>query len=256
MFREFTSNARTMGSPVTVAIVILLAGSFLVGWLSEGRWMGSELAFFPVDVAVRPWTLVSYPLGNIGNFLGVLFSCLWLWGIGGTVERDIGSRAFAIFWLAMSALGALFFWVGYIVLGEQAGLFGPYVPIAATTVVWGTRYPELQVMLMFVLCIKAKYVAWISVGLVFFGSYSPRLALFAIAPLAIAYLYASNKIPGLAYGRSTSGGSGGGVKAGRGRMVSKQYLDDVKKREKERDERERLRRLFENSLDDKPDDDR
>lgn len=254
IFRDFAQSARRSGCPVTIALVVALAISFLLAWTSQGRIFGADLAFAPMEMLARPWTLVTYPFGSIGNFLGVLFACWWLWGIGGGVERDIGSMAMGLFWLCMTLLGGLFFWLGYVIIGEAAWLFGPYVPIAAVTVVWGTRNPDAQLLFMFVIPITGKWIAWISAGLVFFGSYNPRLALFAVLPLGAAYLYAANLIPGLVYGRAGRGTSS--TRATGPRWMSDEYVEKAKKREKEREEKERLRRLFENSLRDEKEEDR
>jgi membrane associated rhomboid family serine protease len=252
LFRDFRSGAARHGAPVTVALVVVLATSFLLSWMSQGRFFGVDFAFFPTTAWERPWTFVSYAFGSIGNFIGVLIACLWLWGIGGMVERELGSRTFAKFWLLMTALGALSYYIGFLILRSPEPLFGPYVPLAATTVVWGTRNPTLEVLFLFVLRVQARWIAWISAGLVFFGTMSPAMGVFAIAPLVLAHFYAANKLPFLAYGRS-------GPRAQTSKepvWMTDKYLDEVKKREKEREERERLRKLFENSISDEPKDDR
>lgn len=244
IFREFQAGARRHGAPVTVAVVAILAASFLTSWMSQGRLLGEGMVFFPSNALEQPWTFVSYAFGSAGNFIGVLFACLWLWGVGGMVERDIGSAGFAAFWLIMTLLGSLAYYAGYLLLGGPEPLFGPYVPLAATTVAWGTRYPHVQVLFMFVVRIEARWIAWISAGIVFFGTMNPRLAIFAISPLILAHLFAANKLP-IRYGRSAPS-SGGAPKAPR--WASDKYVADVKAREKEREERERLRKLFESSV--------
>lgn len=253
MMRDLRSWARSQSTPATLVLVGLLAASFLASWFSQGKLLGPDLAFYPNDWLNRAWTLVSYPFGSQGNFFGVLFSCWWLWGIGGSIEREIGSARMAEFWLATSAIGALSFLLGFLLIGEASVLFGPYIPLSAVTVAWGTRNPNAQLLFMFVIPITGKWLAWISAGLVFFGTNNPKMALFAVVPLALAYLYASDRLPGLSYG---GGRSSRRPTDGRGKFVSKQYLDDVKKREKEREERDRLRRLFENSLQNDQDPDR
>ena len=77
------------------------------------------------------------------------------------------------------------------------------------------------------------------------------MAPFAAAPLALAYFYAANKLPFLQYG-STPSGIRGENPAGTRRVYKKEYYDEVKRREKDRAEKERLRKLFEQSaFDDK-----
>jgi hypothetical protein len=78
------------------------------------------------------------------------------------------------------------------------------------------------------------------------------LALFAVVPLGIAYLYAADKIPFLPWGSAR--------RASRG-LVTRiktdyQTIDKAFDRQKEREERERLRKLFEASLIEDPEDKR
>lgn len=254
ILRDFQGSARAHGAPVTVALVVLLALSFLVGWIAPGLRFQENLAFLTADAAQRPWTLATYPFAaSMGDLLSLVFTCLWLWGIGGHVERDIGPSRFLTVWIAFTILCALGLWIGSAVLGTPAFITGAWNPIAAITVIWGVRNAGAQIMLMFVLPITGKWMAWLSAGLVFFGTRPPQLAPFAAVPLFLAYLYAAQKLafaPYYAVPRSRARGENA---AGTRRVFPKGYYDDVKRREQAREEKERLRRLFERSMVDDPD---
>jgi membrane associated rhomboid family serine protease len=252
IFRDFSSSAGRHGAPVTVALVVALIAAFLLIWMRVGVDLLAQLAFSSLDAGSKPWTLVTYPyVTDVRSFIGLVFLCLWIWGIGGSVERELGSGKYLGIWVLFSALCALGLWLGALLLGTPTFMSGAWTPVAAITVIWGTRNSTAQVMLMFVLPINGKWLAWLSVGLVFFGTEPPQMAPFAAAPLALAYLFAANKLAFLAYGRggigrpnTTATGPGGR------RIYKKEYYDDVKRREQARQEKERLRKLFEQSVHD------
>ena len=80
-----------------------------------------------------------------------------------------------------------------------------------------------------------------------YGAQNPPAAIAMLLPLGLAWLFASDRLP-IGY---RSGSGGGGSRRQRFTVVrgAKEYDDgyfeDVKAREIEREERERLRKLFE-----------
>jgi membrane associated rhomboid family serine protease len=245
LLRDFGSAARSSGSPVTAALVALIVTGFLLGWFGVLDGSRTNLAFNPASLFQAPWTLLTYPFTFLGPswLISVLFACMWLWGIGGSIERTEGPSRFLGIWIAFSVLCGVGLWIGHLITGMASLLFSPWTPLAALTVIWGTRNADAQVTFMFVLPLTGKWLAWLAAGLVFFGTQPPHLAPFAAAPLVLAYLYAAKKLPGgnpFARRRTYVRGAGG---------YSSEYFDHVKERERQRAERERLKRLFESSLD-------
>lgn len=240
---------------MTVGLVVLLVAAFLVGWVSPGLQHQANLGFFTVDAAQKPWTLVTYPFSAGANdLLSLVFACLWLWGIGGQVERDMRSKRYLGAWLVFSILCAAGVWAGSAILGTHAMLFGAWNPIAAITVIWGVRNPGATIQIFFVLPITGKWLAWLSAGLVFFGTRPPELAPFGAAALAFAYLFAADRLPFAGYFGARRGMTRGENAAGTRKVYRPEYYDEVKRREQVRKEKERLRRLFEKSMIDDPDD--
>ncbi|OGR29771.1 MAG: hypothetical protein A2139_03705 [Desulfobacca sp. RBG_16_60_12] len=246
LLRDFHAARARNNAPVTTAIVVLMVAGFLGCWLDTSFRVLNALLFHTSEVWSQPWGLVTYPFAENG-IVSLLFACLWLWGVGGVVEREEGALRFGAFWVAMSALCAVGLWVGSLVTGVDALFISAWTPIAAVTVVWGTRNPETLVQLMLVLPIKGKWMAWLSVVLVFFGTrnlalgYAPQLAPFAAAPLVLAWMFATKKL--LATESSATGGKSRFVR-GAG-FYSREYFDEVKRRERQREEKERLKKLFE-----------
>lgn len=241
------SGLARLRQPATTALVGAIVLSYVLAYAQVLDW--SALAFFPERLWQTPWTALTYPFSIPPSAVfTVLFASLWLWGIGGDIERRDGPLRMGGLWLGFSALCALSVWVGHLIVGGAGAMASPWNSIAAFTVIWGTRNATAQVTLMFVLPISGKWLAWLSAGLVFFSMpQAPQLAPFAAAPLILAYLYAANRLP--------SWGATGPKKAstGRGKVYGEPYFEEVKRREKEREERERLKKLFESSLDDDAD---
>jgi len=100
-----------------------------------------------------------------------------------------------------------------------------------------------------VIPITGKWIAIIDSALVLFvvGDGNPVAGIFALFPLGLAWAYAANRLPGLTFDKSPSKHSRA-AKATERRDQS--YYDDVFRRAKEREEQERLRKLFESSLED------
>lgn len=256
--RDLQSSARQGGMPVTAAIVGTAAAAFLLSWLSGSMAFGN-FAFDPRLLGSQPWSLLTYPFAfppDGGNFIGVVFVCWWLWGIGGQVERELRAITYGLFFAAMTVLPALFLLIGSSMLDIDHVLAGLYLPVAGVTVAWATRNPELKVLMMMVIPIQAKWIGWLTAGAVLFGygTGNPLVGVLACIHLVLAWLYAANKVPALGW---ASGPSSFGSKKGKAwtpREKDDKYLSEVKDRELDRQERERLRRLFEGSLKDDPED--
>lgn len=236
-----------MAAPVTIAIIGLIVAG-LIGSLVAPTILSNRLSFRLDGLATHPWAALSYPFDSGGNVLTPVFAGMWLWWFGASVERDLGSARFAAFWVLVTALSAGAVGLGWIVGSTRGVLLGPWLPIASVTVAWGTRYPEVPVGLMFVVSLAGKWVALLAGVLVLFGygGGAPIVGVFAVLPLVGCYYFAADKIGFLPFRRAA--GPRASWKAHERRDSG--YFADVRKREKERDERERLRKLFESSLDD------
>lgn len=252
MFRDFGSAAKANSAPVTVAIVVASVACFVFNWMTHGQ-LTAVLAFFPAFAVSRPWGFVTYPLAILDP-LSALFLCLWIWGIGGMVERELGSIKYLAVYLIFTFLSSACVWLGTLILHVPTTdvMAGGWAPVVAITVIWATRDPNTQMLFMFVIPLAAKWIAWISVAFIFFQT-DPVLAPFAALPFVLAYFYGADRLPFARYGKG--GGSYGGATK-KWERYDKNYYTEVQRREKERDEKERLRKLFEGSIGDDPEEKR
>jgi len=257
--KDLQSAMRKNGQPVTIAIICIAVLVFLLNFIFQEAQITFYLAFLPSLLGQHPWSLLTYPFAadvqSVG-FIGVLFGCWWLYGIGGNVERDLGPLKYVVFWVVMTIIPALIMW-GAMVLAhvDNTPLIFMFLPLSGVTIAWATRNPNSQILLMMVIPVLAKWVGWITVGIVLFGYGAGHslLGVFACLHLALAWAFADNRIPGVPYGKAVF------TRKREGWMPRERddaYLENVKKREQERAERDRLRKMFEGSLNDDPEDKR
>jgi len=247
--------AKQQLAPFTIGVCMALVLSSLTFWVSQGQ--GLEWLAFSRLWLGKPWSILTYPfsyvgVGGISELLWFLLLLGWLLMAGGSIERQIGTQRYALFWVAMTVLPALCLWLGMMALGMSGAVTGPYLPVAGISVAWATRNRTAPVSLMGIVPLTGMWIGVIVVAGTFFmyGSRNPAIGFFSIIHLALAYAFADNKIPGFGFTTITNRAYRPSKQA---QIKEDTYFDDVVRREKEREERERLRRLFEGSLNDKDD---
>jgi hypothetical protein len=243
--------ARRQLAPVTVGIMVALVAMSLFFWFTHGK---SQLSLvMSNDFLTRPWTVITYVFAD--QFLGDVQQLIWLVILMGwmllscaSVERTIGTAKYVALWVITSILPALCFGLGANFLHLPIILYGPFFPIAAISFVWALNNKSFSLYLFFIPISGLVLCYLIPLGILFgYGMGAPMLGLFACLYLIPAYFYGSNRIPFLLYEVR-------GYQNYKPSKAQKQkeanYFSEVDKRKQERAERERLRKLFESSLDD------
>jgi len=188
--------------PLTKALIVLNIATFILMALfrqSIGAYLNYFLGFDTISALKMPWTFVTYPIiAASGGVISILFSAYWLWMAGGSLERSWGTQRFAMFFLLASVISAAGLFAGGVVIstlfaGNVPHIFlaGLWLPIAAVTIAFAMLNPEQQIMFMFVLPLKLKYLALIDVVMVLvsYGSNHILLGIFALAGCAYAYWF-------------------------------------------------------------------
>jgi membrane associated rhomboid family serine protease len=246
---------RRSGTPATFLLIGSFLAAFVLSWLMRSS-VTNPLQFY-TDWS-QPWGLITYAWANTSDGQGLFWFLLemyWLWWVGTSCERDLGTPKYLAFFFASIAAAALFLWAGISLVHGRVPLpilGGPGLAISAVTVAWGVRNPRACVKLFACIPVTGTVLAWLIVALDLFGYgslyHAPIIGLFAIAHLGLAYLFATNRLPGVTYSRVNP--SYQAAKAHE--RQDKSYFDEVRRREQDRVERERLRKLFEKSVDDEP----
>jgi membrane associated rhomboid family serine protease len=252
---------RRQAAPITIGIIASMIVFAFVWWISSMK--GIENFVLMSGWQGKPWTLFTYPWADTPFYSGIRILCfvflaMWMFFTGGSVERDLGPTKYSLLWLVMILLPALFI----VLLGplvKTVAAMGMWLPEAGITVVWCVRNPTSQIMLYGLIPLSGRILAWVTIAVTILlsGFGNPLFGFIASLHLAAAWAYAANWIPFWSY--SHGGGSFGKAKLSdrpnlkKSERLDKSYYDDVKKREKEREERERLRKLFEGSISDDKD---
>lgn len=238
----------------TWALLGLAAGPYLIAWLAlRGVFVG--LFGLALETFTKaPWGIITFPLatpGSPGEILGVLFTCLWVYFLGRSLEDDLGSGLMLALFGGLTLVSSAAWLLGSLAINAGPLLAGLSLPLAAMTVVWAMRNQEQSILFMMIIPLKAKYLAILVAVITLFtaGAASPFMGVFALIPLGVGLLYATNRLPGLRYGATPADSA----YKKKNNEEFLRFQDEVRKKEKEREERERLRKLFEASLRDDDD---
>jgi membrane associated rhomboid family serine protease len=247
---DLKSWSKQQGAPVTLGIVFSVVASALILWFTRAKGMESlRLSSLSNE---QPWTFFTYPWSQMPfadglSLMFFVFLMMWLFSFGAPVERMMGSRRYAIFCAASIVGTGLVAWLGMLVLGINRPIGDAYLLASAITMVWCARNMTQVVMLNGFIPLSGKWLAVVDtvVLVLLYGFPVPLFGVICALPLVFVFLYASGRIPWLSIEPQRRE-----VHATRAQARYKEsYYDDVRKREQERDERERLRKLFESSLD-------
>ena len=240
---------RDHATPVTATLVALIVVSSIIAFVSPAA---NHLLGFDPGEANRIYTAFTYVFaGNLTGGYGLfffIFLLIWLVQTGGSVETDLGAKRYVGLLFVLTLIGSLVWLVGSTVMGQKPILMGATILQAAIAVAWCVRHAAMPVNFLLIGSVQAKWLGWLF-GLVVLTSYgfaNPVFGVIATVPLIVAALFADNKIPGLPYSAPVCQPKQS--KASRAKEAA--YLDSVKDRERERSERERLRKLFESSMKD------
>ena len=238
---------RRQGVPGTITVGALLTIASL--WFFFTNYKGMDQLVLNVDVVQRPWSVITYPfalmeLGGPMVLVWSILALLWLFLVGGSVERDLGTKGFVAIWFIATLLSAAAFYAGWMTLRSGSGLMGPFMPVATISIIWAVRNSETLFALLF-MPVKAKWIGAIVAAGVFFnyGQGLPLLGFFALIPLLIAFLYASDRIPGLRYTKAVVRDKPTKAQIER----EQRELAEISRRRVERMEKDRLKELFERS---------
>jgi len=231
--------------PVTKLLIVSNVVTFIAILLFKLGVILNLLGFVAALALIKPWSFVTYPLVGILDPIGLLFSAYWLWVAGGSLERTWGSTKFAIYYILMAGISALGLFAGALLIHAGGVTANPWLPLAGATVAFAMMNPEQQILFFFVIPMKLKYLALIDAALVLitYGMTSPILGVFALAGCAFSYWYIR---PGALAWLTERNARDDRVVRVHPRRSIMQSLNPFNKM-KEKRERDRLRKLFEQS---------
>jgi membrane associated rhomboid family serine protease len=166
------------------------------------------------------WQVFSYMFLH-GGFLHLFFNMYALLLFGRPLEQRWGKSRFFYFYI-FTGVGAgvvTFIWhlSGWLIFGNTPSMFIPTIgasgAILGLILAFGLEFPDVRLLLFFIIPVRARYAAFIFGGITIFFMASQRLAgvahLTHLAGLLFGYIFYVWRIKNRAMGRA----SGAGIKA-------------------------------------------
>jgi membrane associated rhomboid family serine protease len=210
-------------TPAVAGLLLLCVAVFLFEFFAAAGNMGISLVdayAWPLSThwfaTLRLWQPFTYPFVHT-DFLSLLFDGLGLYFFAGSLERAWGTTRFLVFFFMSSVI------VGLILLGLWArsdhgptllGL-GPGIWLAMI-VAFATLNPFATILLMFIIPLQARWLAWITIAIEIFAFFSyyggPIQAVLGVGAIsALAFAFTSRDFRG-AIGRVNRGPKGPSIK--------------------------------------------
>ena len=209
------------GFPVAVKwLLISNIALFVLYFFSVVAGLGrlwEPFALSPSDVLQRfqVWQLVTYlflhdPLG----FGHILWNMLGLWMFGADLERQWGRDEFLKYYFLTGVGAGVCIVIASILFESQRGTvtIGSSGALFGLLLAFGYLFPDREVLLSFIIPIKAKYFVMIFGAIAFMSTFHPSSGVSNIAHLSgmiIGFIYLRTKKPARrpAYARAGTGDS-------------------------------------------------
>ena len=151
---------------ITITLLVINCAIYLVDIFLEGRlagWLAVRTA-----TLVEPWRwyeFLTYGFAHDPNGINhILFNMIGLFFFGRAVEQRLGASEFLRFYLVAIVVGGIVGSLAFRLEGVANGsIIGASGAVIATTILFACYYPNSEILLMFVLPVKAWVVAIIFV---------------------------------------------------------------------------------------------
>jgi membrane associated rhomboid family serine protease len=178
--------------PVSKGLMLLGGVFFILSYLYDPLY--SLVALNPLTFSRYPWTLLTYPLANLG-ILPILFSFLWLWFFGGSLERSWGSQTYGFFFFLVTLVtGLAMMLVSRFIALIPLTIAGFWLPLTAVTWAWADIHRGQELLLWGLIPIKAEWIAGFEALLTFLTYFKLHwsLGLASVSGIAVVYLFRGN----------------------------------------------------------------
>ena len=126
------------------------------------RWLSLEPAYILRGQVWRLVTWVLYPPYSSNVILFALMVLLFYYPIGTSLERTIGTFKYTLYILSGMVFTILGAFLLYFILGGNVlvgSVFSTYYISLSTFLAYAMCYPDMQVLLMFIIPVKMKWMA-------------------------------------------------------------------------------------------------
>ncbi len=171
-----------MQNPRSISIILIVINVvvFFLDMIFSGNLGGKDSSLFArwfgtySETVTQPWMwwqFLTYGfIHDAHNILHVAFNMLGLLIFGRIVERRIGQQEFLKFYLVAVIVGGIVSSLSHWFQGNPSLVIGASGAVVATTILFAFYYPDMEVLLMFVIPVKAWIVAVLFVSMDFAGA--------------------------------------------------------------------------------------
>jgi membrane associated rhomboid family serine protease len=170
----------------------------LLGMSGPQRWL--SLSWWGIE-RYMVWQPLSFlfvhPLGYTGvgfyYFISLLFNTYLLWVMGSDICMRVSEKSFVRLYLASGVAAGLITLLAASLIGQPPLISGATPAVLGILTVWSFLHPEQELLLFFLLPVKAKWLALGIVGFMLLSAFSSLQFLsftLNFSGVAIAYLYA------------------------------------------------------------------
>jgi hypothetical protein len=174
----------------TIYVFLFLQIAFFFLQVQDAQRAVTSFALIPAAVLQGElWRMLTYSVFVPPAFgsaaIGLLFTLIILHVIGGSLEEEYGSVHFVSLFLISTLTTA----VAALVMAPLA-IWGSYFVFYTLIIIFGTRHPEQVFYLLFVIPVKAKWIAWFAIALLGIHVFGDFRSGFPVAlGTALSWLY-------------------------------------------------------------------
>lgn len=147
-------------------LMLYIVGISLIVWLLTLMDTSNTLVtyfYFSPELICKGqvWRIVTFMfVPQSSSVWELLFFYFYYW-IGGTLEREWGAPRFNIFIFSGVLLTVIYGMVIYLITGQSASIGTTYIYLSMFFS-FATLYPDMQVLFMFIIPVKVKWLAYIN----------------------------------------------------------------------------------------------
>lgn len=235
----------------TVYIIAALIGCFLLTFFFSGSqsnpiWEGLA---YTTDLS-KPWTLFTYPFATpLGGVFFFAISCWIIYQFMSDLERRMGAWGITLFFFTMALLGGLGYFIGTIVAAGPSA-YQPKLSLIIEVIIftWALLNWGSTIKLFMIIPVPCSVIVYLSIASVVIehGIGSPLVGVFTALPLLVSWLYVTNRIAFMPFGKVPD--VAGVKEKKKDDREFNDYMDKVREKEQDRNEKEKLRKMLESSL--------
>lgn len=165
-------------TPWTMSVIVIV----LVVWLLDFFGLSAPMGLLAGQLDVsHAWRWLTYPLATPGVALWVFLGLFCFWMFSGSLERGWGTLRFGRVFVIVTLLSAVTVWAGVGLMMRSVpaaiAMAGLAYPAAALFMMWCSLNRESEILLMFVIPVKAKYIGLATIVLTFLNPAGPLAGL-------------------------------------------------------------------------------